>query len=54
MLILAIINQPQLKKKDPEGEDVWFIPPVELPVGVELKPSLDRYSAAVFFSIVSM
>jgi hypothetical protein len=28
--------------------------PVELPVGVELKPSLDRYSAAVFFSFVSM
>ena len=26
MLILAIINQPQLKKKDPEGEDVWLIP----------------------------
>ena len=23
--------------------------PVELPVGVELKPSLDRFSAAVFF-----
>ena len=23
---LAIINQPQLKKKDPEGEDVWLIP----------------------------
>ena len=28
--------------------------PVELPVRVELKPSLDRYSAAVFFSFVSM
>ncbi|XP_066167317.1 uncharacterized protein [Oryza sativa Japonica Group] len=26
--------------------------PVELPVGVELKPSLDRYSAAVFFSFL--
>ncbi len=38
---LAIINQPQLKKKDPEGEDVAYTP-VELPVGVELKPSLDR------------
>ena len=28
--------------------------PVELPVGVELKPSLDRYSAAVSFSFVSV
>ncbi len=25
MLILAIINKPQLKKKDPEGEDVWLL-----------------------------
>ena len=51
MLILAIINQPQLKKKDPEGEDVWLIP--QLSCLWEWSRSFARFyfSAAVFFMV---
>ena len=48
---LAIINQPQLKKKDLEGEDVWLIP--QLSCLWEWSRSFARFyfSAAVFFSV---
>ena len=51
---LAIINQTSVEDKGSRRRRRLAYTPVELPVGVELKPSLDRYSVAVFFSFVSV